>query len=234
MATTIDYTSTTYRIIIPQADLTNISGSLYELDTDILRNDLKTLEAADNGIVFQDTHSHNTEVTIAGVTYARLIEILNATNSSNIDVYEIFFDPDTTYSVRLAGSNNNMFDLQNAILANTVTQVIPTNSAGLQIVTSGSGVTAQDKLDIADQVWNEALTDHATAGSFGEIIARIQGVTGENVKWSGLAFDSNNNMTAATITQYTDKTLTTSVRSWTVTATYNANSELQTYQLAEV
>ena len=103
MAITIDYTGAINRIKIPQADLINVSGSLYELDTNALRTSLKALEAAADGIVFQDTHRHNTTVTIAGVTYARVIEILNATNSSQTDVYEIFFDPDTTYSVRLAG-----------------------------------------------------------------------------------------------------------------------------------
>lgn len=168
MATTIDYSGATYRVVIPQADLTLVSGSLYELNTNTLRTDLKALEAATTGIVYQDTHRHNTEVTVAGVTFARLIEIINATNSSQTDVYEIFFSPDTTYSVRLAGSNNNIFDLENAILANTVTQVISQNSAGLQIVTSGSGVTAQDKLDIADRVWDELIAGHLTAGTTGK------------------------------------------------------------------
>jgi len=139
MATTIDYSGATFRINVPQSDLTNISGSLYELDTDVLRNDLKTLEASEEGIVFQDTHKHSTSVTVAGTTYARTIEILNSTNSSNTDVYEVFFNPDTQYSVRLTGSNNNIFDLQNSILANATTQVIPTNSSGL--IDSAVGMT---------------------------------------------------------------------------------------------
>ena len=41
-------------------------------------------------------------------------------------------------------------------------------------------------------------------------------------------------MTSATITQYTDKTLVTTVQSWLVTATYNEDSELLTYQLTEI
>ena len=179
MATTINYSGGTFRIIIPQADLTLIDGSLYELNTNTLRTDLKALEAADTGIVYQDTHRHNTEVTIVGVTFARLIEIINGTNSSQTDVYEIFFSPDTTYSVRLAGSNNNIFDLQNAILANTVTQVISQNSAGLQIVVSGSGITAQDKLDIADRVWDELISGHTTAATFGEKVDKKLLTTGK-------------------------------------------------------
>ncbi|PCI29858.1 hypothetical protein COB55_01415 [Candidatus Wolfebacteria bacterium] len=148
MATTIDYSGATLRIIIPQADLTLISGSLYELNTNTLRTDLKALEAADTGIVFQDTHNHNTEVIVAGVTFARLIEILNASNSTQTDVYEVFFSPDTTYSVRLAGSNNNIFDLENAILANTVTQVISQNSAGLVTINTGSGLSTAENAQL--------------------------------------------------------------------------------------
>lgn len=157
MATTIDYSGATRRIIIPRADLTFVGGNLYELDTNTLRTDLKALEATDEGIVFQDTHRHNTEVTISGVTFARFVEILNATNSSQADAYEIFFSPDTAYSVRLTGSNNNVADVENAILANTVTQVISQNSAGLITVISGSGLTAAQ---------NEQLNNTLTVAKF--------------------------------------------------------------------
>lgn len=140
MAITIDYsTSPRFTIRVPQGDLTLILGSLYELDTDVFRLDLKALEAAEQGIVFQDTHRHNTEVTVAGTTFARTVEVLNSSNSSQLDKYQVLFTPDTQYSVRLVGSNNNIFDLQNFVLDNAVTQVIPTNSAGLII--SGSTLT---------------------------------------------------------------------------------------------
>ena len=131
MAITIDYSSSPFVISIPQADLTLITGTLYELDTEAFRLDLKDLEDAAQGIVFQDTHRHNTEVTIVGTTYARFIEILNASNSSNVDLYQIQFTPDAQYSVRLAGSNNNFFDVENLILAQNQVQVIGQNSAGL-------------------------------------------------------------------------------------------------------
>jgi len=144
----VDYSSTPYRIIVPQGYLTPVIGSLYELDTDQFWSDVKALEAADIGMVYQDMQSHNPSYTVAGITYAPKIEILNSTNSSNTDIYEIFFSPDTQYSVRLVGSNNNIFDLQNAILANTVTQIIPGNTAGLQLVSAGSGLSSEqnDKL----------------------------------------------------------------------------------------
>jgi hypothetical protein len=137
MATTIDWSGARNRIIIPQADLTLIGGTLFELDTDVFFNSVKLLEAAVDGIVFQNAIDHNAAYTVFGASFARKIEIMNSTNINpvlggpNIDEFEVFFSPDTTYSVRLKGSNNNIADLQNLILANTVTQVIPTNSAGL-------------------------------------------------------------------------------------------------------
>jgi hypothetical protein len=176
LAIFIDYSTTPNRIVIPQADLTNISGTLYELDTESLRQALKDLEANQDGIVFQDTHRRNAPYTVAGVTYAQSIEIINTTVIAGwIDSHEIFFSPDTTYSVRLTGSNNNLFDLQNAILANTVTQVIPQNSAGL--IVAGSGVTAGDITNIAsatkDAVWDEPTSGHTTNGTFGIFIQKL-------------------------------------------------------------
>ena len=41
-------------------------------------------------------------------------------------------------------------------------------------------------------------------------------------------------MTGATITQYTDNTLVTPLKSWIFTATYNANSEMTYHELKEV
>ena len=122
MAISIDWG--TKVITIPQADLTHVTGSLYELDTDWFRLQLKSLEDDEEGMAFPDTHRHNTEVTVAGVTYARTIEIING--------YSITFeDTSALYTVRLAGSNNNMFDVENGILNQNDVQIISTNSAGL-------------------------------------------------------------------------------------------------------
>jgi len=112
----------TYIISIPQSYLTLVSGTFYTLDTDVFRLDLKSLEASVLGIVEPKTHDHNTQVTVAGTTFARTIEIL--------DPYSVEFE-DGAYSVQLLGSNNNIFDIQNGILVQNQVQVIPTNSAGL-------------------------------------------------------------------------------------------------------
>jgi len=159
-------------ITIPKSYLTHITGTLYELDTDKFRLDLKSLEDDEEGMPFPDTHRHNAEVTVAGVTYAQTLEIING--------YSITFE-DGQYSVRLAGSNNNFFDVENGILNQNQVQVISTNSAGLQIVTQGSGVTEQDKLDIADRVWDEPRSSHTSSGTFGEALANILKV--EKGRW---------------------------------------------------
>lgn len=128
-------------IYVPQSYLTLISGTLYELDTDQFRLDLKALEDDEDGIAFPDTHDHIAGYTVAGVNYAKKIEIINN--------YVVRFE-NGSYSVRLAGSNNNIFDIQGGVLYQNTVQVIPGNSAGL--IVAGSGVTQQDKDDIVDGV----------------------------------------------------------------------------------
>ena len=120
MAITINYL--TKVINVPQADLTLISGTLYELDTNDFRLALSTIQDSEDGIPFDDIYIHNTEVTVAGTTFARTIEIING--------YSIEFE-DGQYSVRLVGSNNNIFDVENGILVQNQVQLISTNSGGL-------------------------------------------------------------------------------------------------------
>jgi hypothetical protein len=118
MALSIDWSALT--ITVPQADLTFVSGTLYELDTEAFRQELNGIMDDVVGMPFLDPINHNTEVTIAGVTYARFIEIING--------YKVEFE-DGQYAVRLAGSNNNLFD--EGIINRNQVSVIPTNSAGL-------------------------------------------------------------------------------------------------------
>lgn len=105
-------------INIPQSYLTLISGTLYELDTNAFRLVLKALEDNEQGINFTRTHKHNTEVSLGGLSYARVIEILSP--------YTVTFE-DGQYAVNLIGSNNNIADVTNV---NQVS-VRPSNSAGL-------------------------------------------------------------------------------------------------------
>jgi len=141
MAITVDWI--TKVVSIPQADLTFISGTLYEADTDAIRLSLKAIEASPEGMPFDDIHLHNTEVTVAGTTFFRTIEIING--------YSIEFTPDSQWSVRLAGSNNNLFDVENNILVQNQVQVIAQNSAGGIVVETGvSGLTVGESLQLAE------------------------------------------------------------------------------------
>ena len=150
-------------IHVPQSDLAFVTGVTYELDTDWFRLTLKDLEDDADGMPFLDTHRHNTEVTVAGATFARVIEIING--------YQVEFeDTGTHYTIRLVGSNNNIF--ADGVLIPHMYGIISTNSAGL-IVTSGTG--GSTPAEIADAVWDEALAGHAVAGSSGEALSAAGG-----------------------------------------------------------
>lgn len=140
MAITIDYA--TKVISVPQGDCTLVSGTVYTMDTEsVFRQSVMALLADENHIWMPDVYNHNTEYQVAGVTYARAIQIING--------YTIQFTPDTQWSVVLQGSNNDLWDVLGGILVQNQVQVIPTNSAGL-IVGGGSGSAAD--------VWNHTLS----------------------------------------------------------------------------
>jgi len=105
-------------IFVPQSFLTNLGGGLYELDTNVFRLELKNLEDDPVGMMYEDTHRHNTTVLLGGIEYARTLEIING--------YTVTFE-DGQYAVNLVGSNNNIADVTNV---NQVS-IRPSNSAGL-------------------------------------------------------------------------------------------------------
>ena len=150
----------TREITVQQADLTHVSGTLYKMDTEnFFRAELMALMDDEDYIWMPDPFTHNTEVIIAGVTYARGISIVNN--------YTIRFLPNSQWSAILEGSNNDIWDVESGILAQNQVQVIPTNAAGL--IVGGGGITEQDKDDIANKTWaidSSTLTDRATIGGY--------------------------------------------------------------------
>lgn len=155
MAITIDYA--TKIIFVPQADLTLISGTLYELDVDIFRKALNDIADSEEGMWADTNHIHNTEVTVAGTTFARTVEIING--------YSVEFE-NGTYSVRLTGANNNLFDVENGILVQNSVQIIAANSAGL-ITTEGAPAgldpTQDARLILMEKILrNKFITDPVT------------------------------------------------------------------------
>lgn len=119
MAISIDWG--TKVISIPKADLTLIQltpTEIREMSLNWFRLQLKSLEDDAGGMPFLKTHDHNTEVLLGGLTYARVIEIL--------DPYTITFE-DGQYAVNLVGANSNVGDKVNV---NQVS-VRSSNSAGM-------------------------------------------------------------------------------------------------------
>jgi hypothetical protein len=124
---TVSIDAATQVITVEQSDLTLVTGTLYELDTNVYRLAVGALLASERYMWMEPAFNHNGEVTVAGTTFARIIEQTNG--------YSLTFE-NLTYSVRLAGSNNNLFDVENDILNQNLVQVIAQNSAGLVAVPS--------------------------------------------------------------------------------------------------
>ena len=115
-------------INVPQSYLTSLGGGVYELDVNQFRLDLKDLEDEADGIVLLDTHRHNTQVTVGGVTLARVVEIING--------YTVTFqDTGSPYSVKCVGANHNISDVKNV---NQVSLIVG-NTAGMVVTDSGAG-----------------------------------------------------------------------------------------------
>jgi hypothetical protein len=155
MALTIDWTGALatppYRakVTIPQADLTLVSGTLYELNIMDFWDELKSREDDVDGIVFGDLQAHNADYTIAGVNYADAVFCLSQVQ---------FEDTASQYSVRLVGANTDFFDVENDILQPTpLVTVISNNSAGLAIPQAEDATITRKILDN-----RETLSDGTT------------------------------------------------------------------------
>jgi hypothetical protein len=155
----------TRRITIPQSDLTPISGVLYQLDVNAFRLQLKDLEDSEDGMGQPDTHRHNTQVVLSGVTYARTLELING--------YTVEFqDTGTPYVVSCVGANHNLADVY--VPGSSGVSLIIGNSAGLVVTdTGGGGGTSYTPAEIADAVWDEQKSGHAAPGSMGAALDRI-------------------------------------------------------------
>lgn len=139
------------RITVPQAYLTFVTGSLYELDTDAFWDDLKSREDDEDGIVFGDLQIRFSSYTVAGVTFAPALLM---------QAEVVFEDTGSAYSVRLAGTNNDIFDVENGILIPTdKVTIIAQNSAGLvEVGTSGLTATESQQLnDVYDGVFGQKI-----------------------------------------------------------------------------
>jgi len=122
-------------ITVPRTEMTLLQASpeIRELDLDVFRLDLKSLEDSEAGMAFPDTHRHNTEVTLSGAVYARVVEIING--------YTVTFG-DGQYAVNAVGANSNIADVMNVNQVSLRTF----NAAGL-LVTAGSSAPTVQEID---------------------------------------------------------------------------------------
>lgn len=134
-------------ITVPQSYMTQISANVWTLDVDQFRLDLKDLEDDVAGMPWPRTHSHVTQTVLSGVTYARIVEIING--------YTVDFE-DGQYTVSVVGGNHNLADVK---VPNQVSLIV-NNAAGLV----DPGITPQV---LADAVWDEPVDDHQIPGSTG-------------------------------------------------------------------
>lgn len=119
-------------ISVPTSDLTLVSGTHYQLNINTFRIEIRRLEANEGLWAAQILEHSNTRVDFAGVDYAPFDEIING---YTVEVTGV------ATRVDLLASNNNVID----VLIPTGVSVVPSNSAGLQIVSTGSGLdTGQD------------------------------------------------------------------------------------------
>lgn len=108
-------------IRINRVDMTLVQTTpveVYQLDVNALFSTLKDLESSVDGIPWTDTQRNASPVTLSGITYARVLEILSP--------YTITFE-DAQYVVQLIGANSNIIEKTNP---NQVS-VQGNNSAGL-------------------------------------------------------------------------------------------------------
>ena len=162
MAISVDWA--TKVITVPKADTTLVDigpPEIRSLDVDQFRKDLNALQAAEEGMPFQPTHTHNPPVTVGGVTLARVVEIING--------YTVTFE-NGAYAVSLTGANNNISDVTNL---NTVS-IRSANSAGLieasigaSIMTEDYPVDGQSSATVAQMLYsiNQMLSEFARSGT---------------------------------------------------------------------
>ncbi len=129
-------------ITIPTSDLVLVSGTRYQLPMSDFLGEIRRLEAAfDQGLWAPQILEHaNPRLDFVGTNYVGFDEILNS--------YQIQFTGVAT-RIDLIGTNNDIVD----VLIPTGIAVVPSNSAGLQKVQTGGGLSPTQDQRIKD-VWD--------------------------------------------------------------------------------
>lgn len=125
-------------VTVPTTDLTLVSGTHYSLDMADCLAELRRLEWEFTDGLWAPSIVHHTDTRFdfAGANYAPFDDFINGYTLGFSGVVE---------RVDLLGSNNDLID----ILVVTGVSVVPSNSAGLQIVDAGEGTfTEADRTEL--------------------------------------------------------------------------------------
>jgi hypothetical protein len=79
----------------------------------------------------------------------------------------------------------------------------------------------------------QQIVDELDIPSLQSSVEDALGLANENTVWSGMAFDSNNYLISAVVTQYTDNTLAVERKKWQLTASYDVQGRITSYQFKE-
>lgn len=148
MPITVDWSA---RIInVPKDYLVQQSATIYQMDIMQFKDDVVALQASEAGMVNPDAISHNSKVQLGNVTIADVVLIING--------YTVTFE-NGIYAVDIVGANSNISDVLNL----NYVSVRSYNSAGLQVVSTGSGLSPEEHnklmglpqaVSTADAVWS--------------------------------------------------------------------------------
>lgn len=185
MAFTVDWV--TKVITIPKADTALVSAGppeIREYDASAFWLEARKAEASQDGMPFDVIVRRVGAVTLAGVTYAPFVEIING--------YTITFE-DGNYRVNVFGANHNFFDVVNP---NSV-GIASNNSAGsttpfldqdqteqlrYQLGLDGAQQPTTQTPGIVDDILNEDLANHPSAAvddTVGETLDRAATKAGQ-------------------------------------------------------
>jgi hypothetical protein len=167
---------------------TDVGNGYYEMDTNAFRLALKNVEDSEDGMVHDDTHRHNTAVSLGGVTFARTFEIING--------YTVTFLPNSHWTARLTETNNNLADVKNV---NEVSLIVQ-NSAGLAVAAAG------------EQMWQQPLEGTYTAEQMMRLMVaalagKLTGADTGNIAIRDIA-DTKDRITATTTVEGNRLTVT--------------------------
>ena len=136
----------------------------------------------------------DTVINITDMSIASVINIIDQTHLKTYnlqsgnendwdinDTYQIFKAVVCTITggnlVAVDSGNNPISTICPSAFTNTTVEL--STSAALAV--TGSGVTEQDKLDIADRVWDEGESSHSGVGSMGSLMTLLRKITSNKV-----------------------------------------------------